>query len=189
MIACLRLLHWAAAVTRQQNPALAGVPLVIGGRAWESAPVTAVSAEAQEAGVRVGMLLKQAWALCPGAHFLPLNEAICQQAHDALLDLLWDFSDRRPYFELPDTASIINTVSGDGNFPVYRTGDTIVINNAPRQLNPSKRQDFQSLKTRIPVDTGFIGFCDADDVALPAIVRLLLFFFPQRRPALTAMVS
>lgn len=101
MIACVRLQHWAAAVTRQHQPALTGVPLVIGGRAWESAPVWATSTEAHTAGVRIGMPLKQAWALCPDAHFLPKEDTHYRAAYDAVLDLLWTYSDR---VEPPDEA-------------------------------------------------------------------------------------
>ncbi len=94
MIACIRLMHWVAAIERQRDPLLIDVPLVIGGHAWESSPVLAVSAEAYEASVRVGMPLKQAWALCPGARFLRPDEAGYLQAYDAMLDLLWIFSDQ-----------------------------------------------------------------------------------------------
>lgn len=94
MIACLRLIHWAAAMIRREDPALLGQPLVIGGQPWESAPAVALSAEVQATGARVGMPLKQVWALCPTAHFLLPDEIRCREAYDTLLDLLWTFSDR-----------------------------------------------------------------------------------------------
>lgn len=57
-------------VERRENPALNGCALVIGGRPGATGFVAAVSAEAREQGVRPGITLDQAAALCPDAVFL-----------------------------------------------------------------------------------------------------------------------
>jgi len=67
MIACVLIPHFAAAVERREDPSLVRVPLVIGGPGGEPGEVHAVSGEAAQMGVRPGMLLSQAQALCPQA--------------------------------------------------------------------------------------------------------------------------
>jgi nucleotidyltransferase/DNA polymerase involved in DNA repair len=74
-VACLTIPDFPVAIARRDNPALAGVPLVIGGSPGEHAAVTACSPEAAADGVVIGMSLRRALALCPRAVFLPLQES------------------------------------------------------------------------------------------------------------------
>lgn len=92
MIACVLVPHFAAAVERRANPALAGVPFVIGEPPDRPERVLAVSPEAFPAGVRPGMPLKQARLLCPQARLLPTQPARYASAYTELLDVLADFS-------------------------------------------------------------------------------------------------
>jgi len=58
------------AVERKRNPDLIDKPVIVGGYPYERKPVIAASAECLEAGVQVGMPLRQAHLLCPEAVFL-----------------------------------------------------------------------------------------------------------------------
>jgi DNA polymerase IV len=58
------------AVERARRPALAGVPVIIGGRPGGRGLVASASREARRTGVRAGMPLAQAAVRCPGAVFV-----------------------------------------------------------------------------------------------------------------------
>jgi nucleotidyltransferase/DNA polymerase involved in DNA repair len=91
VIACVLLPYFAAAVERRANPALIDKPVVI---LEKSRQVWAVSQEAAQAGVRLGMSLRQSQALCPQVRPLPTNLDRYQAAANELLDILADFSER-----------------------------------------------------------------------------------------------
>ena len=80
-IACLIIPH----LPIQVEPALADVPLVVGGRPWDEGAVLDCCPRAWAAGVRPGERLAQAEKLCPSAVFLPAQEEAYRAAHDALL--------------------------------------------------------------------------------------------------------
>jgi nucleotidyltransferase/DNA polymerase involved in DNA repair len=48
--------------------------VVLGGYPWERGEVACLNAPAALEGVRQGMTLRQAWQICPGAHFAPVPE-------------------------------------------------------------------------------------------------------------------
>jgi len=91
-IACVIVPYFAAAVERRDDPSLAGVPLVIGGLPYERGEVYAPSREAAEMGVKRGMTLRQAQALCPEAVFIPRSETRYSQAFEELLRILERFT-------------------------------------------------------------------------------------------------
>jgi DNA polymerase-4 len=70
-------------------------PVVIGGQPDEHGPVIACSPAAQREGVRIGMPLRQAQQLSPGAVFLPNDGARYERAHRALVASLSAFSPLR----------------------------------------------------------------------------------------------
>lgn len=94
MIACVLVPHFAAAVERRADPALAGVPLLIGEPPERPERVLAASPEAVTAGVRPGMALWQARLLSPQARLLPARPDRYAGAYRELLDVLADFSAR-----------------------------------------------------------------------------------------------
>jgi nucleotidyltransferase/DNA polymerase involved in DNA repair len=94
VIACLVVPHFATAIERRKDPSLAGVPLVIGGLAWEPGKVYAVSGEAARVGVRPGMSLRQAQVVCPEAHFMPTARTRYERAFEELLEVLASFTSR-----------------------------------------------------------------------------------------------
>ena len=102
MIACVLIPHFAAAVERREDPSLVRVPLVIGGPGGEPGEVHAVSGEAAQMGVRPGMLLSQAQALCPQARTIAAAPRRYERAFEELMEVLAGFaslveaSDRRP---------------------------------------------------------------------------------------------
>lgn len=86
--ACLYIADFPVAITRREQPTLRGRPVIIGGSPEEHAQVTACSGEAAVTGVTVGMTLRRALALCPGAVFLPLQESIIAAESELLSGLL-----------------------------------------------------------------------------------------------------
>lgn len=92
MIACVRIPYFVAAVERRAQPRLQRQALVVGGEPWQDAAVYAVSAESQAAGVQRGQPLRQAYALCPAANFLPAAESAYRQAIQAVAAVLHTFT-------------------------------------------------------------------------------------------------
>jgi len=82
----------AVQVAFAASPALLGRPLVIGGFPFESKPVYDASPEAVACGVRGGMPLHEAYALCPEAEFVPPDESRYRQAFEKVADTLEEFS-------------------------------------------------------------------------------------------------
>jgi len=76
-IACFYLPQFAVQVERQHAPSLHGRPVVIGGYHHESGYVHSLSEEAAAYGVVPGMLLRQAYSLCPSGVFLPYRVECC----------------------------------------------------------------------------------------------------------------
>jgi nucleotidyltransferase/DNA polymerase involved in DNA repair len=66
--------------------------VVIGGLPHERATVFDLSVEAQRAGVRCGMTLRQAQQMCPAAVFLPLDRDALGREHERALEVLERFS-------------------------------------------------------------------------------------------------
>ena len=82
----------AVQITLTGDPSLRGQPLIIGGYPFEPRPVYDASPEAMACGVKSGMPLRQAYALCPEAKFLPAEESRYEQAFERVANVLENFS-------------------------------------------------------------------------------------------------
>ncbi len=91
-IACILIPHFPVAVERQRDPSLCGRPLVIGETPDQRKAVLDCSPEAEARGVRVGMPLRAALALCRNALFLPPHPSRYSDVFDSLLAALETFS-------------------------------------------------------------------------------------------------
>ncbi|MGI8916133.1 MAG: DNA polymerase Y family protein [Chloroflexota bacterium] len=92
-IGCLWVPQFSIWVLRRARPELQRRSLIVGGAPAEGRrTVVAFSAEAKAAGVRLGMLLREAQLRCPDAVFLPADEEAEQVAQEQLLELLERFS-------------------------------------------------------------------------------------------------
>ncbi len=91
-IACCLIQNPAIQLALREHPDWRGQPLIVGGLPFEAAPVYDASPEAGAHGVRVGIPLRQAHALCPEARFLPVAEEVYQQTFGDVINILEDFS-------------------------------------------------------------------------------------------------
>jgi len=91
-VGCLFFPHFAVQVETRNDNSTAGKPVIIGGLPYERKSVYDASQEALECGVRPGMPLREAYALCPQGLFLPLDEERYNDAFTAILGLLADYS-------------------------------------------------------------------------------------------------
>lgn len=89
MIACVRLPHFAAALEARDDPALRSTAFAL---VDNQTTVTGVSPRAARAGVRAGMSVTQARALCAGLVLRPAVYSRRQRAFDDLLDALTTFT-------------------------------------------------------------------------------------------------
>jgi DNA polymerase-4 len=85
--------QFLAAVEILRHPALAGRPVVVGGRGdpTERAVVSTASYEAREFGIRSGMPLKTAVRRCPDAVFLPVDFPVYEAASARVMETLRSF--------------------------------------------------------------------------------------------------
>ena len=91
-VACFFFPHFVVQVEVRDNDSLRGKPIIIGGLPYERKVVYDASKEALSCGVRQGMPLREAYALCPQGVFLPLDEGKYASAFTAILTLLADCS-------------------------------------------------------------------------------------------------
>ncbi|MGQ9600113.1 MAG: DNA polymerase IV [Anaerolineae bacterium] len=83
-----------AAVEVIENPALAGQPLIVGGRPEERGVVASSSYPARAFGVRSAMPMSRALALCPGAIVVPPRHQLYADYSRRVMDLLHQASPR-----------------------------------------------------------------------------------------------
>lgn len=89
--------QFQAAVEVRRNPALAGLPVIVGGNGDPTEPrkvVTCASYPARECGVHAGMPLRTAARKCPDAVFLPLDTDAYDEASEEVMGLLRDLGHR-----------------------------------------------------------------------------------------------
>ena len=91
-IACVLISHFPVAAELRRDPALKGRPLVIGETPDQRKNVLDCSSEAEAQGVRAGMPLRQALALCREVVFLPSHPAHYSDVFDSVLEALESFS-------------------------------------------------------------------------------------------------
>jgi DNA polymerase IV len=91
-IACFFFPHFVVQVEAKDNYSLRGKAVIAGGLPYERKTVRDASKEALACGVRQGMPLREAYALCPQGVFLPLDEGKYADAFTAVLTLLAGYS-------------------------------------------------------------------------------------------------
>lgn len=91
-VGCFFFPHFPVQVEVREDETLRGRPLIIGGLPYGRKAVHDVSQEALDRGVRTGMPLREAYALCPQGLFLPLDEDRYSQACTVILTFLADHS-------------------------------------------------------------------------------------------------
>jgi len=91
-IACVYSAGLALQAALLENPQLKDRPLIIGSSRFDDASVLEASAEALESGVKIGMPLRRAHALCPAATFLPEDENRCRVIFEKVMEKLDGFS-------------------------------------------------------------------------------------------------
>lgn len=90
-IACVLVHNFAVQIAVINDPQLRG-QLIIGGSPFEAKPVYDASPEAIACGVKQGMPLRQAYALCPEARFLPSERKRYDEAFERVVTILDRFS-------------------------------------------------------------------------------------------------
>jgi nucleotidyltransferase/DNA polymerase involved in DNA repair len=108
-VACVLLSHFAVVVERRDRPELRRVPVVIGGLPGERKAVHDCSSEARRAGVRPGMPLRQALALCRDAVFVDPRATLYAEVWTAILDALGRFS---PQVAAPESGCALLRLNG-----------------------------------------------------------------------------
>ena len=91
-IACILIPHFPVAVECQRDPSLCRRPVVIGETPDQRKAVLDCSPEAEAQGVRTGMPLRQALALCREAVFLPPHPSLYRDVFESALTVLEGFS-------------------------------------------------------------------------------------------------
>ena len=93
-VACVLLPYFAVRLERRDRPELRRAPVVVGGAPGERRAVLDCSPAALRRGVRPGMPLRQALALCREAAFVEPRPALYAETFTAILDALERFSPR-----------------------------------------------------------------------------------------------
>jgi len=81
-----------ASVEALDNPGLAGLPVIVGGRAEDRGVVAAASYEARKFGVHSAMSTARALRLCPKAVLLPPRFVRYHELSDRVFDILRDYT-------------------------------------------------------------------------------------------------
>jgi protein ImuB len=108
-VACVLAAHLSIQVEQRNAPSLTKAPLIVGGRPWDDGAVLDCCARAEAHGVCPGMRLTRAEKLCPGACFVPAQEALYQATHDGLLAAVKRFT---PTVETDRLGLLYGEVSG-----------------------------------------------------------------------------
>src|SRR5690606_6033397 len=91
-IACLRIPHLALRIALLEQPELDGLPLILSNPQSGRAVVVDATAEAIGKGIRPGLTLREATALCPDAVILLPNPAAEAQVSREILERLEEIS-------------------------------------------------------------------------------------------------
>jgi len=107
MVGCLILSYLCAESEVQRNPHLAGRPVAV----YTRGRVSALSPEAEKAGLRLGMSLGHAHLVCPDAELLPYDQDLYSAAQAralavcaTYLSVIEPLSLQEIFFDLPDAA-------------------------------------------------------------------------------------
>lgn len=114
-IACVLIHNLAIQVALTGDATLCSQPLVLGGLPFEAKTVYDASFEATACGIKPGMSLRQAYALCPDARFLPADESQYEQVFEEVVDVLERFSPVVDIEELGCAYLDVGRVHGEEN--------------------------------------------------------------------------
>ena len=89
---CLFIPHFPVQVEGRESSIPVDEPVIIGGLPHERKAVHDASPQAMKCGVKIGMSLRHAYSLCPGARFIPADEKKYELAFEEVLDVLDGFS-------------------------------------------------------------------------------------------------
>ncbi len=92
LIAHIDMNSFFVSVERLKNPALEGLPVVVGGNPRGRSVVSSASYEARRFGIHSAMPMSRALRLCPQLVIVPPGFSDYQASHDAVKSLLADFS-------------------------------------------------------------------------------------------------
>jgi len=81
-----------ASVEQRDNPALQGLPVVVGSRPEERGVVAAASYEARRFGIKSAMPMATALKRCPGLTVLPVNHRKYRQVSEAIMDVFLTYT-------------------------------------------------------------------------------------------------
>jgi len=112
-VLCLFAPHFALQVEKRDSGLPDNTPVIIGGLPHERKTVYAASPHAIACGIKTGMPLRQAYGLCPEAHFMPNDEKRYGSAFDEVLDILDGFS---PMVEDHEQGSAFLDAGGLGKY-------------------------------------------------------------------------
>jgi len=91
-VACVLIPDLPIQLLLAEKPELSGRPVVVGGLSFEIKPVSCASPEAVAYGVRLGMSIREAQALCPDVICAAPDERRHQDTFEKVADILEDFS-------------------------------------------------------------------------------------------------
>src|SRR5690349_7435512 len=92
MIACVRIPYFVAAIERREGSAMDATPFALIRSQDSRRELFAFSQEAAQYGVRPGMTLTQAQAVCPNIQILPARPTYYDRAVEETLETLSTFS-------------------------------------------------------------------------------------------------
>jgi nucleotidyltransferase/DNA polymerase involved in DNA repair len=159
-IACLRMPHLELRIALLDQPELDGMPLVLSNPESGRAVVIDATDEAAEKGVRPGMSLREATALCPDAVMIMPNPAMLSRISHQILTRLERLSPLVEADELEPGCWYVDLTGLDRHFPTTTAAARRMI----ECVNPL-------LRPRAGVATGSFAARIAAGIAAPGQVR------------------
>ncbi len=102
-----------ASIEVRKNPALRGLPVVVGADpkgGTGRGVVSTASYEARAFGIRSGMAISRAYALCPQAIFLPVDFSLYREVSRRIMEILISFADRLEPVSIDEAFLIVTRI-------------------------------------------------------------------------------
>jgi len=135
-IACLRIPHLALRIALLDQPELDGLPLILSNPQSGRAVVVDATAEATTKGIRAGLTLREATALCPDAVILLPNPAAETRVAREILERLEELSPLVEADEHEQGCWYIDLTGLDRHFPTTTAAAERMIACVPTILRP-----------------------------------------------------
>ncbi|HWV23782.1 MAG TPA: DNA polymerase Y family protein [Thermomicrobiales bacterium] len=135
-IACLRVPHLALRIALLDQPELDGHPLILSNPESGRAVVTDATSEATERGIRAGMTLREANALCPDAVILMPHPAMETRVSQDILTRLEEISPLVEADEDEQGAWYIDLAGLERHFPTTKVATERLVACIPPILRP-----------------------------------------------------